>query len=248
VGFCAIYKHFLASSFLCSQTESTPTHQQVTLTVGQNPCKYKLKGEIVMKKSIQSVFFAFALLLVLLNGCAPASTPVPPTLTPIPPTATQTVTPSPVPTATPIYTYLSSLKPIGVELGWGKFSVGTFNFTSSEDNINLGDPIVIHGVEYPQGIFAHAPSRLVYKLENKFDEFNATIGLVESIICGDGVNFIIQLDGVEIYKSPTLDASSNPLEIQFSVSNGDELRLIVDDGPLSDDGCDWAIWGDPRLH
>ena len=54
-----------------------------------------------MKKSIQSVFFAFVLLTVLLSGCAPASTPVPPTFTPLP-TDTPLPTKTPVPTKTPI--------------------------------------------------------------------------------------------------------------------------------------------------
>lgn len=49
-----------------------------------------------MKKSIRSVFLAFVVLTVLLIGCAPASTPVPPTSTLILPTFT------PEPTATPI--------------------------------------------------------------------------------------------------------------------------------------------------
>jgi len=62
-----------------------------------------------MKKSIQSVFFAFVVLTVLLSGCAPASTPIPtsvlPTFTPSPipptftpePTTTATIIPSPTP-------------------------------------------------------------------------------------------------------------------------------------------------------
>lgn len=50
-----------------------------------------------MKKSIQSVFLAFVLLTVILSGCAPASTPVPPTLTPLP-----LPTDIPLPTKTPI--------------------------------------------------------------------------------------------------------------------------------------------------
>lgn len=51
-----------------------------------------------MKKSIQSVFFAFVLLTVLLSGCAPVSTSVPPTSSPVPPT----LTPEPTATATQI--------------------------------------------------------------------------------------------------------------------------------------------------
>ncbi len=31
-GFCAVYKHFLASSFSCSQAESTPSPAPVTQT------------------------------------------------------------------------------------------------------------------------------------------------------------------------------------------------------------------------
>jgi SdrD B-like domain len=49
-----------------------------------------------MKKSIESVFVSFVFLTILLSACAPASTPVPPTLTPIPPTPTST----PIPTST----------------------------------------------------------------------------------------------------------------------------------------------------
>ena len=59
-----------------------------------------------MKKSIGSVFLAFVFLTVLLSGCAPAPTPVPPTListpTSIPPTAVPpTDTPLPTPTEVP---------------------------------------------------------------------------------------------------------------------------------------------------
>lgn len=58
-----------------------------------------------MKRSIKSVFLAFVFLTVLLSGCAPALTPVPPTSTPLPlPTDTETPLPTktPVPTKTPI--------------------------------------------------------------------------------------------------------------------------------------------------
>ena len=69
-----------------------------------------------MKKSIASVFLAFVFLTVLLIGCAPAPTPVPPTFTASPkPTSTATVTPLPsvtptsIPTDTPTST--PDLKP-----------------------------------------------------------------------------------------------------------------------------------------
>lgn len=56
-----------------------------------------------MKKSIGSVFLAFVFLTALLSGCAPASTPVPPTG--IPPTETSIPsTSTPVPSDTPAST------------------------------------------------------------------------------------------------------------------------------------------------
>jgi ABC-type oligopeptide transport system substrate-binding subunit len=58
----------------------------------------------MMKKSICSVFFVFVMLMVLLSGCAPASTPIPPEPLPtntIPPENTSQPTNVPDPTSTP---------------------------------------------------------------------------------------------------------------------------------------------------
>ncbi|MEP7133708.1 MAG: hypothetical protein ABI904_02130 [Chloroflexota bacterium] len=59
-----------------------------------------------MKKSIQLVFLVFVVLAVLLGGCAPASTSIPPTFTPAQtytpkPTSTPRSTSTPKPTSTP---------------------------------------------------------------------------------------------------------------------------------------------------
>ncbi len=63
-----------------------------------------------MRKSVQPAFLAFVVLVVLLNGCAPASTPVPATSiltstpSPIPPTSTpeSTATATTIPSPTPL--------------------------------------------------------------------------------------------------------------------------------------------------
>ena len=69
-----------------------------------------------MKRSIQPLFLAIVVLTVLLNGCAPASTPIPPTQ--IPPTFTPSPIPptfTPEPTATEESTaLLPGLKPANV--------------------------------------------------------------------------------------------------------------------------------------
>jgi hypothetical protein len=96
---------FWLGVFSTSQAEPRPAHLPLTQTVRRLVRTIKSKGDKVMKKSIGSVFLAFVLLTVVLSGCAPASTPVPPTLTftPIPPTDTPvpTATPTELPTVTP---------------------------------------------------------------------------------------------------------------------------------------------------
>jgi hypothetical protein len=144
--------------------------------------------------------------------------------------------------------YLSELHPQLATVGRGKFSVGTYEFTSPDpmDNINKGDPIVVHNVKYPHGLYAHTPSHLVYNLNKDFFKLEVTIGLVDWIECGDGVQFIILLDGDEIYRSPTMLAQSMPIDVKVSVAGGHKLEFIVDQGENSH--CDWAIWGDPTLQ
>jgi hypothetical protein len=147
-------------------------------------------------------------------------------------------------------TYLAQLEPETVKVGWGRFAVGVYESTSPDpaDKMRKGDPIVVHGVEYPHGLLAHAPSQLVYDLGGNFSELEVTIGLVDWIECGDGAQFIIRLDGNEIYRSPTMLASSVPIEVKVSVAQGQKLELLTDHGRAKNRYCDNTIWGDPILR
>jgi oligopeptide transport system substrate-binding protein len=55
-----------------------------------------------MNKSIGAVFLAFVFLMILLSGCAPASTPIPPTAIPATSTPESTATQIPSPSPTPL--------------------------------------------------------------------------------------------------------------------------------------------------
>ena len=81
-----------------------------------------------MKKSIGSVFLAFVVLTVLLSGCAPASTPVPPTATSIPPTKTS-VPPSATPTSAPILATPKAGQWEGEDI-WGNHHLVTFSVSA----------------------------------------------------------------------------------------------------------------------
>ena len=69
-----------------------------------------------MKKSIQSVFFAWVAFTVLVSGCSPAVTPAPPSPTVIPPTMTPLPTDTPVPTNTPEPTFTPEPSPTPILL------------------------------------------------------------------------------------------------------------------------------------
>jgi len=165
-----------------------------------------------------------------------------------PPTATVPPAPEEEPTPTPTPTYLAELTPTSARVGFGSFSVGEYEFTSTStgDDVQAGDPIKAHGITYAHGIYAHAPSRITYSLKGRYSTLETALVMIERISCGDGVIFKIVLDDVELYQSPRQFATSGPVTIQVSVRDGDELELITEAG-INDD-CDWAIWGNPVLQ
>jgi len=118
-----------------------------------------------MKKSIGSVFLAFVFLTVLLSGCAPAPTPVPPTListpTSIPPTAVPpTDTPLPTPTEVPwnlVKSIVSKEKPIESknlsDKSWQQSKIsGNLKFSGAfEIKLNM-DSIGVNGIYLTQAL------------------------------------------------------------------------------------------------
>ena len=146
------------------------------------------------------------------------------------------------------FIYISELRPESASVGLGVFSTGHYEFTSPipTDKIKKGDPIAFNNFKYNHGLYAHAPSRLYYKLYGDFSQLETTIGLVDWIDCGDGAQFVILLDGREIYRSPNMLATSMPIDVKVSVAGGRDLVLIVEPGKTKH--CDWAIWGDPMLR
>lgn len=165
-----------------------------------------------------------------------------------PPIAESTV-PAPAATTDPGVTleeaYLGDLKPVSYTLGYGTFSVGKYMFSSEDpaDRIKLGDPIMLGGQPDPHAIFAHAPSRIVFKLERSYTALSALIGMVEWIDCGDGVSFTILVDGKEVYYRPEVKPNYGPIKLVAMINGGSELTLITDVGPNGNMDCDWAIWG-----
>jgi len=66
------------------------------------------------------------------------------------------------------YTYLGDITPAESSVGWGSFQVNRNWYM---------DGFQIDGVQYQTGVFAHAPSSLVYDLSSRFTQFTGYVGL-----------------------------------------------------------------------
>jgi len=138
--------------------------------------------------------------------------------------------------------YLIDLAPVTVTVGY--WSLGAGLFPASDGGFSEGQVLFSHGVTYPMGLFAHAPSRLVYDLNGKYTRLETDI-MVQDSACGDGAEFVVQLDGKELYASSMLSAFHDPVHLSLDITGGKELILITLSG--EDNSCDWTIWGDPYL-
>jgi hypothetical protein len=139
--------------------------------------------------------------------------------------------------------YLTDLKPISTRVGYWPLGVGVF--PASEGEMQEGETIISHGVLFEKGLFADAPSELVYDLGGRYTGFHAVVSLKE-ISCGNGAQFGVLLDGQEIYRSEVMTAESAPVEVNLDITGGKRLTLFTDD--LGSKDCDMTIWGDPFVQ
>lgn len=186
----------------------------------------------------------------------------------IAPTAAATVTNTPLPTVTPTVTptltpdfqktqvsltatqqsktqYLADLDPEFVSVGSGDLFVK--QISRNTGSLSIGDPIRgMNGTIYKNGLFAHAPSKLTYRLNGEYSSFTATLTMGDAE-CGDGAWFSVHLDNRRVYYSPVLYLTNFPIEIELDVTGATLLTLQTHVGELEDGRCDWTIWGDPFL-
>ena len=106
---------------------------------------------------------------------------------------------------------------------------------------------------YEKGICIHAPSKLVYDIEGMgAEEFTSWVGI------HDGENndkkekssceFVVEIDGEEVYRSDVRRMDSGPLQISVAIPEGAKtLSLITTDGGDGDKQGDHSTWADAKL-
>lgn len=179
---------------------------------------------------------------MILTSCEAVEKPLPtadaftPIQTSVPSTPTLMSTPE------PRNVYLADLTPVSTSVGYWEFTSGVYPGTDS--GMVEGAPIKMLGVEYPKGLFAHAPSLLTYVLDHKYETLSADLFILPG--CSDGAIFQVALDG-DIFFEKEILPGEPPIHIEVSVLRGEKLQLYTDPGAQNKYECDWTVWGNAEL-
>ena len=137
------------------------------------------------------------------------------------------------------------------DLTWSSAKVGFGSVTKDKD-ID-GNPIKLKSDDsgtlqtYPKGLFAHAASQIDYDITDKgVKSFQSYIGINNMKANGD-CEFIVQVDGVEKFKSAVLSSNSVQQLVNIDIpAEAKTLTLITTTGG-DDDNSDHSVWADAKI-
>ncbi len=104
-----------------------------------------------------------------------------------------------------------------------------------------GNPLTVRGKIYRDGIGAHAPSKLVYKLPPEADSLRFGYALDDEAPSGE-IRFRIRLDGKIVWNSAVVRGKDAPVFTSVLVRGAETVTLELDShgGDFSDHG-DWLL-------
>jgi hypothetical protein len=136
---------------------------------------------------------------------------------------------------------LGDARPELAEVGWLK---PTANRIPSNEEIE--SPLLDSGKIFATGLFAHAPSRYVYKLGGKWKTLRGEAGLHTAFQpYAFGVVFAIKTDGHEAFRSGVI-RGSKLVHYEIDVAGIKQLELIVEKAE-DRNGGNWGLWLEPTL-
>jgi len=132
--------------------------------------------------------------------------------------------------------YLDTLDWLEATAGWG---------TVHRNLSVMGTPMAMGGRTFRRGIGTHAVSRIAYDLPSGYHTFAATIGCDQEV-SANTVVLVVEGDGKELYRSPLMRQTSEPIDIELPIAGVKRLTLIVEDGGDTY-MADHANWADARI-
>lgn len=104
-----------------------------------------------------------------------------------------------------------------------------------------GNPLTVRGRIYRDGIGAHAPSKIVFKLPLGADSLRFGYAIDGEAVSGE-LTFIIRLDGKIVWKSDVMRGKDAPVFTAISVRGAETVTLEQDPhGNDSNDHGDWLL-------
>ncbi|SHK57254.1 NPCBM/NEW2 domain-containing protein [Fibrobacter sp. UWEL] len=119
--------------------------------------------------------------------------------------------------------------------GWGNFH--------KNESID-GNTMKIAGKQYAYGLGIHAPSTTIYNIDGKYKTFQASFGLDEESLCGDGARIQIAGDSKVLYESETFTAETLG---SLNVNIEGVKKLMITTLQLESNNCDHVDIVNPVL-
>ncbi|MBW3598296.1 MAG: NPCBM/NEW2 domain-containing protein [Planctomycetes bacterium] len=144
--------------------------------------------------------------------------------------------------------YLSDLEP----LGYRHIPYLTLSWEYGRDRNVLGGRLRSGARTYLKGLGMHSTSRLAYRLEEKYERFEAELALDDAAGREGSVIYRIYTAGASgewtpVFESPLVRGGDPPLPILVEVSGARAMALIVEYADRGD-VQDYANWLDARLE
>jgi len=116
-------------------------------------------------------------------------------------------------------TWLSSLAPETVSVGWGRLLA---------DKNWLNDPLRIGTQKFDRGVWVHAPSNVCYRLEGKYERFEAWVGMDAARATGVARFKVMPSDPAAVAKIWQNLAADFPIQAAWILGDSGHNRLYLD--------------------
>jgi hypothetical protein len=107
-------------------------------------------------------------------------------------------------------------------------------------------PLAIDGKQFARGLGTHANSQVQFLLGNRYQRFEALVGVDDEKEGAGSVVFQVVVDGRKLFDSGVMRGKQPAKKVSVPLDGAEELLLIVTD---AGDGinCDHADWAEARL-
>src|SRR6185437_3358392 len=139
--------------------------------------------------------------------------------------------------------YLSDLSWISATNGYGPVEK---DMSVGQNGAGDGMAITLNGATYARGLGVNSVSDITYKLDGKYNWFQADIGVDDYQTINGSAQFQVFADGVKVYDSGVMGPNSLTQSININLAGVQTLVLHVGDGG-DGQAYDWADWAGARL-